>query len=164
MGDTTCRFCDALETIDHLSFDCIAAKYVWGVVSLVIGARSRPRCFTQCVWWMPRQLIVNRIVQIVDLVVICWAIWKMRNKVCFQKKSIQSIAEIICYACSFLKYWTGLKSDDDKRDTPTSLGVLQLEALRHHVAQIRVDHRRLEALMDDPEERSKRRTDYTSDV
>jgi hypothetical protein len=37
-GDTKCRFCDDDENIDHLFFLHPAAKYMWTVVSLTIGA------------------------------------------------------------------------------------------------------------------------------
>ena len=39
---------------------------------------------------------------------VCWAIWKYRNKVCFDKKIIKSPLEIITLVCSFLTYWAGL--------------------------------------------------------
>jgi hypothetical protein len=35
------------------------------------------------------------------LVAICWAIWKIKDNACFDKKLIRYPAEIICHAYSF---------------------------------------------------------------
>jgi hypothetical protein len=32
---------------------------------------------------------------------VCWAIWKTRNKACFENKMIKHPAEVLCYACAF---------------------------------------------------------------
>jgi hypothetical protein len=38
-----------------------------------------------------------------------WAIWKNRNKACFEKKLIKNPLEIIFHAsCPLMQYWTGL--------------------------------------------------------
>jgi hypothetical protein len=42
------------------------------------------------------------------LAVICWAVWKARNSVCFEKKHINNPIEILFSACSFIHYWAGL--------------------------------------------------------
>jgi len=39
---------------------------------------------------------------------ITWAIWKCRNKACFDSKLIKHPVEIIHHACSFMSYWSGL--------------------------------------------------------
>jgi len=36
------------------------------------------------------------------------AIWKCRNKACFDSKLIKHPAEISYHACSFMMYWAGL--------------------------------------------------------
>ncbi|KAF8647539.1 hypothetical protein HU200_065347 [Digitaria exilis] len=46
----------------------------------------------------------------VGLASICWAIWKARNNICFQKKKIRSPTEIICSITSFLSYWEGAEA------------------------------------------------------
>jgi hypothetical protein len=43
---------------------------------------------------------------------ICWAIWKARNKTCFEKKRIKNPIEIIYSTCSFMHYWIGLYQED----------------------------------------------------
>ena len=47
LGDYKCRFCEEFETIHHLFFECVAAKYMWSIVSKALGAANRPANFTQ---------------------------------------------------------------------------------------------------------------------
>jgi hypothetical protein len=41
-GDETCRFCCAKETLDHLLFGCVVARFVWGVVACTFNIPSLP--------------------------------------------------------------------------------------------------------------------------
>jgi hypothetical protein len=47
IGDIKCTFCDEEEIIHHNFFLCLVAKYMWSVVSLLVGAQNRPGNFTQ---------------------------------------------------------------------------------------------------------------------
>ena len=46
------------------------------------------------------------------LAAICWAIWKARNRACFESRWIKHPAEIVCHACSLLDFWTGLHKEE----------------------------------------------------
>jgi hypothetical protein len=82
-------------------------------VARSIGAPTRPGSFTQYFWWIPQFLPVSRNVQITGVAAICWAIWKLRNRACFEGKMIQSPVELICFAVVFMKYWAGLHVQAD---------------------------------------------------
>ena len=58
------------------------------------------------------------------LAAICWAIWKARNKACFEFKCLKHPAEIICHACSFLKFWTGLHKEEFQAQIRDGVDVL----------------------------------------
>jgi hypothetical protein len=58
--------------------------------------------------WIKSALPGGEHVYMLGVAAICWAIWKVRNKTCFEKKWIKNPAEINYSACSFLHYWTGL--------------------------------------------------------
>jgi hypothetical protein len=83
-------------------------------VARSIGAHSRPGNFSQFFWWFPRFIPASRNVQILGIASICWAIWKLRNRACFEGKLINSPIDLICYATVFMKYWAGLNSDTDQ--------------------------------------------------
>jgi hypothetical protein len=54
-------------------------------------------------------------IHVVGLAALCWALWKLRNRACFEKKLIKSPSEISCYGCSFLRYWSGLHKEEDNK-------------------------------------------------
>jgi hypothetical protein len=85
VGSASCQFYHKDETISHLFFECAAAKYVWSTVAMAIGALDRPGSFTQFFWWFSRFVPASRNLQIAGLATICWAIWKLRNRACFEK-------------------------------------------------------------------------------
>jgi hypothetical protein len=114
MGSPKCQLCDQNESIHHLFFSCPAAKFVWSCVAKSIGAQNRPGNFSQFFWWFPQFVPASRNVQILGIASICWAVWKLRNRACFDKKLINSPFDLICYSTVFMKYWAGLNSLADQ--------------------------------------------------
>jgi hypothetical protein len=126
-GSSSCQFCNGTETISHLFFTCPAAKFVWSVVGRLIGAQTRPGSFTQFFWWFPQFVPASRNTQIAGLAAICWAIWKLRNRACFEHKIIKSPLDLISYSTVFLKYWAGLHNEKDAEDLQAGAdGLLRL--------------------------------------
>jgi hypothetical protein len=68
----------------------------------------------------------------VCLAAICWAMWKSRNAIYFEKKIIRSPTEIICLAASFMSYWAGLQKGGDKEAPEMGAGALKEAALAFH--------------------------------
>jgi hypothetical protein len=101
-GNASCQFCNNPETISHIFFSCPAAKFIWSAVGNLIGAKSRPGSFTQFFWWIPRFIPASRNTQIAGLAAICWAIWKLRNRSCFDHKMVKDPVELI--SCSTVFY------------------------------------------------------------
>jgi hypothetical protein len=82
-----CYFCGAAEDYDHLMFSLPVAKVVWGVIATCFGQKQRPTCHDQFWLWVRGALPRGKSVYMLGLVAICWAIWKTRNAVCFEKKN-----------------------------------------------------------------------------
>jgi hypothetical protein len=131
IGDTKCRFCEGEENIHHLFFLCPPAKYMWSMVSLSVGVEDIPENFAQYFAWIAKfatkKILTN--IHVVGLEALCWELWKLTNRACFEKKLIRSSAEIICYACLFLRYWAGLKKEEDTKIILAGAGILQEKAL-----------------------------------
>jgi len=68
----------------------------------------------------------------VGLAAICWAIWKARNNICFEKKLISSPTEKICSASSFISYWAGLQDESGREELEAGAGALKTAALYFH--------------------------------
>jgi hypothetical protein len=62
--------------------------------------------------------------------VICWAIWKTRNMVCFKKKMLTNPINIIFSACAFIQYWVGLYPEETQQLTKDGVEVLMKTALK----------------------------------
>ena len=74
----------------------------------------------------------------VGLAAICWAIWKTRNSICFDKKMIRS-TEIICLASSFISFWAELQAEEDKKVLEDGGAALKMAALSFHPKEARAD-------------------------
>jgi len=108
VGDPTCFFCSLPETRDHLFFECVVAKVVWGVIGRCLGANNTPRGLTQYKDWIRRWMPSGGTFHTFGLAAVCWATWKCRNRACFDKKMIKNPAEIILHAGAYMNYWAGL--------------------------------------------------------
>jgi hypothetical protein len=42
------------------------------------------------------------------LAAICWATWKIRNTICFEKVLLRNVFEATFSVVSFMRYWIGM--------------------------------------------------------
>jgi len=113
-GDPTCYFCTHNESLSHLFFQCSTTKAVWAIMAKCFGATNVPRSFDQCWNWCDKWLPAGKQFHTVGIAAVCWAIWKARNKVCFEGKPLLNPIAIICHACALMNYWAGLFKEIDK--------------------------------------------------
>jgi hypothetical protein len=73
-GNLLCQFCTEHETISHLFFGCLAAKFVWSSAATAINSPTHPGSFSQFFWWFPKFVTASRNTQIALLAAICWAV------------------------------------------------------------------------------------------
>jgi hypothetical protein len=64
------------------------------------------------------------------LAAICWATWKTRNKICFDKIHIQSVCEIIFYAMALMWYWAGLHPKETQRMIDIGVNLMMKTSMR----------------------------------
>ena len=106
--------CNQEKTVSHLCFQCSIAKAVWAIVAKCIGANNVPKSFGQCWLWCEKWLPYGKQFHTVGIAAIRWAIWKTRNKACFDGKMLKNPASIICCVCALMGYWAGLFPEMDK--------------------------------------------------
>ena len=114
-GSPECFFCEHNESIDHLFFQCSIAKVVWACVARCFGASDIPGNLDQCWSWFDQWLPQGKKFHVLGTTTIFWAIWKARNKACFDNKIIKSPLEIIYHAGALMKLCAGLYSEMDKQ-------------------------------------------------
>ena len=57
-------------------------------------------------------------------------VWKTRNKICFEGKTVNNPIEIVCYACSLMRYWAGLYAKGDKERLVEGVNVMLKIAMK----------------------------------
>jgi hypothetical protein len=107
-----CYFCNTTESSIHLFFECPVAKATWGIVAISLGHTSHPCSYEQFWRWVTMALPGGDDFYMLGVAAICWATWKCRNRVCFDKKPIKNPDGIIFSACAFMKYWTSLYPEE----------------------------------------------------
>lgn len=86
-GDKKCQFCHLEETVQHLFFECPVAKLLWNVVCCALNIKpilNFQHLFGQ--WLNKIDRLTGNLV-VVGLAAMIWAIWKIRNKASFEKKT-----------------------------------------------------------------------------
>jgi hypothetical protein len=81
-----CEFGDDRETQEHLFFSCPLEKYIWSAVSVSLNINSNSFGF----WglyhnWFDTSAGRERKAIIIGSIAVIWAVWKTRNKSCFQR-------------------------------------------------------------------------------
>lgn len=132
-GNKTCFFCNNDETIDHIFFECIVARYVWSMVAFVFGVKCRPNSLEQFWFWASSYIQSAKHFHMVGLSSVCWAIWKTRNAVCFESKRIKCPTNLVCYISSFLSYWADLQKPGNQAQLEAGAKVLKTVALQFHL-------------------------------
>jgi hypothetical protein len=125
-------FCDAPKTVDHIFFGCPIAKIIWGIVAFCFGQKCRPKTYNQFWEWIPKALQGGDKYYMFGLSVIRWAIWKCRNKVCFEKKLLKNPSVILHSACSFMCYWAGLHSTGSQEMINSGVDLMVKTAVKKH--------------------------------
>jgi hypothetical protein len=117
------------------------ARYIWSLVAYIVGADCRPSSFDQFWVWVGRYLSYNKKIYFVRLSAICWVVWKTRNAIHFEKKSVRSPTEITyLLASSFIIYWVGLQKEGDKQALEAGAEAMKEAALHFHPNQDAVDN------------------------
>lgn len=88
VGNEECYFCGCKESIDHLLFQCSLAKYIWQVVVCVFDLTRPPKGISNMMGdWIRSFPRKNRRLVMIGGAIICWTVWKTRNRACFDKKN-----------------------------------------------------------------------------
>jgi hypothetical protein len=94
-GNPTCVFCDKVELIQHLFFDCPMAKIVWRLVHMTFGLpllKSVANLFGN--WLSNLNKKDVKLIRI-GVCVIVWALWNACNDHVFNKPKASSFLQVI---------------------------------------------------------------------
>jgi hypothetical protein len=89
-GNVICCFCDSLETIHHLFFDCALAKFIWSVIQITFGLSTPTNIKHAFGVWVKKMNNKDKKLLLVGLGAMFWSIWLSRNDIVFNKTPISS--------------------------------------------------------------------------
>lgn len=132
-GDKSCAFCGQDECIDHLFFQCSAARLVWSLLKCAFDLNSTPinldDCFSRWIKTFPKQ---DKILVLVGVSAMFWSLWKCRNDMCFNRRVNCDPRTSVKLMCSWIFDWSVLqiKEPDTKLLT---LGVKQVDRVASEI-------------------------------
>ena len=133
-GSVRCCFCNLDETIQHLFFDCLNAKFIWRLVQVVFNLPMPLNVNDIFTNWLNG---VNKKLRYQAWVGACatlWAIWLSRNDVVFNKAQVYvvfnkaqvfSSLQVIFRATHWIRFWALLQKEEGR--PPIMSGCLALE-------------------------------------
>jgi hypothetical protein len=123
--DKRCLFCDELESSQHIFFDCVVAKKMWGIISDIVG-RDMGTSFQNIdvCWLSNRKFSAVNIISSAAL----WGVWKLRNEICFQNKSWRNIKILMMKVAGLAQNWAILCPANKKQDLNTYISKILLWA------------------------------------
>jgi hypothetical protein len=92
VDDKRCLFCDEFESFQHLFFDCVVAKEMWKRISVIVRREVGMSFDNIGVCWLSNKKFT--VINIMSSPAL-WAVWKLRNDLCFQNLSWQSMGHLM---------------------------------------------------------------------
>jgi hypothetical protein len=65
-----------------------------------------------------------------DIATICWAVWKARNKVYFEKTFMNNPFDIIFSSCAFMQYWIEFYLEETHKLTEDGVDLMMKTAIK----------------------------------
>ena len=116
----------------------LPVKVVRGIFGSCLGANNIPHNVGQYKNWIQTWFPGGADEHTLSFAAICWAIWKARNKACFDKKLIKNPLEIVIHACALINFWAGLYSPEVQNQL--AAGVKIILSCAHRVLARQVLH------------------------
>jgi hypothetical protein len=114
-GSKCCCFCNSNETIEHLFFNCILARMVWGVVHIAFGIPP-PQNMTHLLGsWLNFWPLKHRKQMLIGVAALCWAIWLCRNDLVFNKKDSISLLQVVFRGAYWARSWVALSNEEGRK-------------------------------------------------
>jgi hypothetical protein len=80
LDDKTCLFCNELESVSHLFFDCCIAQAVWEAIAEITNVKMGTDFVSVAKFWIQDNKF--KCLNVISTAAL-WAIWKARNDLCY---------------------------------------------------------------------------------
>jgi hypothetical protein len=108
--DKTCLFCAKAELVHHLFYDCCVAQSMWWTISEITGVDIQSDFESMARMWLSEKRFgcLN-----VCTSAVLWALWKIRNDLCFHGVCWMGISRVYGRCAGILKNWSLVNKTED---------------------------------------------------
>jgi hypothetical protein len=110
VDDKSCLFCSENETVMHLFYECCVARNLWEIVAEITGLPLVTDFESMAKWWI-RSKKYNQVN--VFYAAVLWAVWKLRNKLCFQGHCWEGMRKVVASCAKLLRNWSLVNKSED---------------------------------------------------
>jgi hypothetical protein len=129
VDDPTCLFCNEHETVNHLFFECVVANQLLCGLSDIVGVHLGSSLDNIGNYWLSSKR--NGILNMCSSAAF-WRLWKLRNDLCFQRKSWKSMAILFYNMAMMLQNWAILCPEGQKEVLMKTVGQIKKKASQVH--------------------------------
>jgi hypothetical protein len=110
VDDKTCLFCEEIETVHHLFFDCCVAKLTWQMCADLSGKQLGADFESVAKFWLHDKKLKSLNVLTTT---VFWTIWKFRNELCFQGRRWTGMKVLMGRWARTLRDWMILQQPEE---------------------------------------------------
>jgi hypothetical protein len=105
-GEVNYPLCEVKEDVNHIMFSCVLRKFVWTTIRETFGWSSSPTSLEGFVSSLMRRGSGKHAkLCLFGLGVVCWALWKVHNKMRIEHKLIRSHGVVMFNIIVLLQQW-----------------------------------------------------------
>lgn len=109
VSDKTCVFCNELESVTHLFFECCVAKRTWFLIAEICDINGDWNYeYVATMWIANKKYLCKNIITSAVL----WCLWNLRNRICFQGLIWTGEKMVILWIARILRKWKPMLSQD----------------------------------------------------
>jgi hypothetical protein len=112
-GSKVCYFCNKLEAIQHLFFDCYYDHFLWRVVDWVFGIAPPTSVSHLFGGWSKLGHRKHNLLVLIGASALYWEIWLTRNDFIFNKKPKTNFFAVLFWGTYWLQLCTQLPCLDE---------------------------------------------------
>lgn len=134
-GSQKCISCNRNETIQHLFLDCPFSRMIWRIIFYATNLTQPSNINHMFGTWLSNQNKKIKGLIWVGVAALCWAIWRCRNDVIFNKSKTNSSMQVIFRGAYWLRSWAQLQREEQAKDS------LSLMSKKLEMIALEISHR-----------------------
>jgi hypothetical protein len=107
-GSQKCCFCDSLESVEHLFINCPFAQIIWRMIYFAFNIPPPTNITNMFGNWLNGVDKGNKCRIRIGVSALCWAIWKRRNDIIFNKSKGTNFLQVIHLMVHWIQLWSCL--------------------------------------------------------